>query len=308
MATNWRSVRQSLEYHAVRGALWLAGRIPIEAGQRIGAAIGRFGFDVVRARRDVAVANIEAALGVSRAQATKVARAAYANWGRCLMEYSAFAHLTQAEVKNLVDVEGTEHVERVRAEGKGCIIVAAHLGNWELIGARMVTMGVPIHFLVGQQTNARVDDVMNDLRRRQGIGIITRNVALRKVLQSLTEQQFVAMLPDQDARKGGIMVEFLGRPASTVRGPAMFAIRRGCAILPCFITRRGSRHLLSVEEPLYPRAIEDEDERVRDLTQRYSDRITARVRAHPDEYFWPHRRWKTQVPQGAQSQHVVDST
>jgi KDO2-lipid IV(A) lauroyltransferase len=305
MAIAWREIRQWLEYAAVRGALALAGRIPIEAGQRIGAVIGRAGFDLVRARRDVSIANIEASLGVSHREATQIARAAYANAGRCLMEFSAFARLTRAEILDLVAVEGWDNAERVRAEGKGCIIVAAHLGNWELIGAGFVAHGIPFHCLVGQQTNTRVDDVMNDLRRRQNFGIITRSGALRKVLQALSEGKFIAMLPDQDARKGGVMVDFLGRPASTVRGPALFAIRRGCAILPCFIARRGTRHLLTLEAPLYPRAAASEDEAVRDLTQRYTDRISARVRMHPDEYFWPHRRWKTGAVQEAQSQPVA---
>lgn len=303
-----RAFRQSLEYHAVRGALWLAGRLPIEAGQRIGAAIGRLAFDLVRVRRSTSIANIEASIGVSRRDATQIARASYANMGRSLMEFAAFARLTRAEALDLIAVEGFENVERVRAEGRGGIILSAHLGSWELIGPGMVSRGVAMHFLVGQQTNIRVDEVMNDLRRKQGAGIITRSVALRKVLQALADRQFVGMLPDQDARKGGVMVDFLGRPASTVRGPAMFAIRRGCPILPVFMSRTGNRHVMTVEEPLYPRALENEDEAVRDLTQRFSDRITARVRMHPDEYFWPHRRWKTQASQLTQQQPVASSS
>jgi KDO2-lipid IV(A) lauroyltransferase len=145
------------------------------------------------------------------------------------------------------------------------------------------------------------------LRRRQGIGIITRSVALRKVLQALHEQQFIAMLPDQDARKGGIIVDFLGRPASTVRGPAMFAIRRGCGIVPTFITRKGTRHVITAEPPLYPNPLGNEDEVVRDFTQRFTDRITARVRTHPDEYFWPHRRWKTGLKQTTAQQSLAES-
>jgi KDO2-lipid IV(A) lauroyltransferase len=307
MSLQWRSIRQAVEYRGVRTALWLAGRLPIEAGQRIGAVLGRIGFDVVRARRSTSIANVEASLGVSTREATRIARAAYANWGRCMLEYAAFARLTPAEVLDLTEVEGVENLDRTRAEGKGCIMVAAHLGNWELIGAGLVARGYPIHFLVGEQTNARVDGVMNELRRRQGIGIITRSVALRKVLQALSEQQFIAMLPDQDARKGGIIVDFLGRPASTVRGPAMFAIRRGCAILPTFITRQGRRHLMSIEAPLHPLPLANEDDVVRDLTQRYTDRIAARIRMHPDEYFWPHRRWKTGLKQAASQQSLTET-
>jgi len=307
MQISWRSIRHSLEYHAVRGALWLAGRLPIEAGQRIGAMMGCLGFDVVRARREVSIANIEASLGVSRRDATKIARASYANWGRCVMEFSAFAHLTKAEMLDLVAVEGLEHFDRVRAEGKGGVVISGHLGNWELIPATLSALGRPIHGLIGQQSNTRVDDVMNDLRRRQGIPLITKSVALRKVLQVLKAGEFVVMLADQDARKGGVFVEFLGRPASTVRGPALFAIRSRCPILPTSVARAGTRHRLIIEAPLYSATIENEDEQVRDLTQRYTDRLAAHIRQRPQEYFWPHRRWKTKPSQTAQQQPITRS-
>jgi KDO2-lipid IV(A) lauroyltransferase len=293
MAPRWREIRQSIEYAAVRGALSLAARAPLEAGRRMGAAFGWAAFDLARLRRDTSVANAAASLGVSKREATKIARASYANLGRCLMEYAAFARMTRAEVVDLVEFEGLENARHVVEGGKGGIIVAGHLGNWELMGAGLVAHGLPIHFLVGQQTNARVDEVMNDLRRRQGIGIISRSVALRKVMQALADNQIVCILTDQDARKGGVVVDFLGRPASTVRGPALFAIRRGCPVLPCFIWREGSRHRGVVEPPIYPQPIDDEEEAIRDLTKRYTDRLTERVREHPADYFWPHRRWKS---------------
>ena len=308
MQLSWRSIRQANEYHAVRGALWLAGRLPVEAGQRVGAMIGRLGFDAVRARRDVSIANIEASLGVSHREATKIARASYENWGRCLMEFSAFAHLTKAEMLDLVSVEGLENFDRVGSEGKGGVVISGHLGNWELIAASLSALGRPIHGLIGQQSNTRVDDVMNDLRRRQNIPLITKAVALRKVLQVLKSGEFVVMLADQDARKGGVFVEFLGRPASTVRGPALFAIRSGCPIVPTFVARVGTRHRLIIEEPIYPVPVDDEDEKVRDLTQRYTDRLSAHIRERPQEYFWPHRRWKTQPSQASLQQPIVNTT
>lgn len=305
MAARFRKTRQAVEYAAVRAALSLVGRIPIDASQRIGAAIGVAAFDLVRARRTTSIDNIRASLGVARGEATRIARASYANSGRCLMEFAAFAHMTPPEILDLVSIEGLENFERVRDEGKGGVIVSAHLGNFELITAGLAAAGYAVYGLVGQQSNSRVDDVMNDLRRKQNVGIITRAAALRKVLQVLSEGGMIAMLPDQDARKLGIMVEFLGRPASTVRGPALFAIRRGCAILPAFVTRTGTRHVLTLETPLYADPTGDEDERVRDLTQRYTDRFTARIRLRPDEYFWPHRRWKTKAPQSERSQPIV---
>ncbi len=304
MSSSFRNLRQTMEYGAVRGALSLAGKIPIEAAQRIGAGIGRVAFDVARVRRAVSVDNVERALGVPHTQAVKITRASYENWGRCLMEFSAFAHMTKAELLSLVTVEGLESFDRVRAEGKGGVLVSGHLGNWELIPAVLTALDRPVHGLIGRQSNTRVNDVMNDLRRRQNIPLITKELALKKVLQVLRAGEFVVLLADQNQRKGGVFVDFLGRPASTVRGPALFAIRSGAPIVPTFVAREGTRHRLIVEPAIYPMPAGDEEEVVRDLTQRYTDRLAAHIKARPQEYFWPHRRWKTQPPQPEPSQPV----
>jgi KDO2-lipid IV(A) lauroyltransferase len=288
-----RRFRQFVEYLAVRGAMWMAGALPLPLASAIGAGVGRCAFDVVRMRREVSVDNITRALGVPAGDAAAIARASYANLGRSFMEFAAFRHLDRRRLLASLDFEGLEHLERVREAGKGGILASGHTGHWELWPAALVARGFPVDSLVGQQTNERIDDVMNDLRRRQGAEIITRTGALRKVMQSLAQGRFVALLFDQDARKGGVMVEFLGRPASTVRGPALFAVRRGCPVVPIFIVRENGRHRVVIEPPLYPVSGLDEDAAVLDLTRRCTDRLTDHVRRHPSEYFWPHRRWKT---------------
>jgi KDO2-lipid IV(A) lauroyltransferase len=241
----------------------------------------------------VSIDNITQSLGVTAAQASAIARASYANLGRAMMEFAAFRHLDHAGLRALADFEGLEHLEPVRAAGKGAILAAGHFGHWELLGAGIRAHGHPVDFLVGQQTNTRIDEIINGLRGRQGVGIITRTSALRKVLEALGAGHLIALLVDQDARKGGVMVDFLGRPASTVRGPALFAIRRGCPVVPIFIFRENGRHRAIIEPALYGDPALDEEAAVLDLTRRYTDRLSHHVRRHPEDYFWPHRRWKT---------------
>jgi Kdo2-lipid IVA lauroyltransferase/acyltransferase len=295
-----RKVRQACEHAGVRTALAMTGAIPLGPATAIGAGIGRLAYDVARVRRDVSIDNIRRSLGVSTPEASRIARASYANMGRSLMEFAAFRHLNDDDLRAIVEVEGVEHLEAARAAGKGAVTLTGHYGNWELGGIFPRVLGFPVDFLVGQQSNSRVDDVMNNLRRRQRVAIISRRLALRGVVQSLAAGRFVALLADQDARRGGVIVEFLGRPASTVRGPAVFAIRKGSPVIPFFIHReRGPgrrRHRLVFEPRLYARTDLDEDEAIRDLTQRYTDRLAERIREHPTEYFWPHRRWKSTTP------------
>jgi KDO2-lipid IV(A) lauroyltransferase len=209
-----------------------------------------------------------------------------------MFEFSAFASLTPARVRDLVTLDGIEHLNRALARGRGVVFVTGHYGNWELFGAAIAANGIPIDFLVGEQTNRRVDDVMNELRRRQGIGIITRAMALRKVLQALTANHMVAMLADQDARRQGIMVDFLGRPASTVRGPAVFALRRQSPLVTGFVHREGTRHRAVFNPPIDPAELPDglaEEEAIRRLTQAHADSLakgSAESRSVPVRGRW----------------------
>lgn len=292
MSGRLRDIRQRAEYTAVRVALAMAGSMPIGIARAVGAAMGALAW-TLGIRREVCLDNITRALGVSRAEASRIARRSYQNLGRSMMEFAAFRRWSPADLLAQVDFDGLEHAASAREAGHGMVVVAGHYGNWEMLGAAIGHHGHPMSFVVGQQTNTRVDEVMNNLRRAQNIGIIPRALALRKVLQALRANEAVALLADQDARKGGVMVDFLGRPASTVRGPALFAIRAGCPIVPVFIRREGRRHRATIEAPLWPDPSLDEDAAVLDLTQRHAAALARHVRAHPDEYFWPHRRWKT---------------
>jgi KDO2-lipid IV(A) lauroyltransferase len=296
-----RRWRHGLEYQAVRGALFLAGSLPLGITRVFGAAVGTLAF-ALRIRREVSVDNIVRGLGLTPRAATRIARRSYQNLGRSFMEFAAQRRWSQAHVLELVHLDGLENVRRALEAGRGAIMVSGHFGNWETAGAALRASGLPLSFLVGEQTNGRVDDVINDLRRAQQIGIITRASALKKVLVALRHNEVIALLADQDARKAGVVVDFLGRPASTVRGPAMFAIRAKCPIVPFSIRRDGKGFRATVEAALWPDPALDEDASVLALTQGYTDALARAVRAHPEEYFWPHRRWKSTSSQSTHSQ------
>ena len=287
-----REIRHDIEYVAVRGALALAGSLPLGVARAVGASAGSLAF-ALGIRREVSIHNITSTLGVSRSEATRIARRSYQNLGRSLMEFAAFSRWTREEIMRETDIVGTEHLSRAREGGRGAVIVAGHFGNWELGGTVIPALGHPNHFVVGEQSNARVDELMNNVRRAQGSQLIPRSTALRKVMMALRANEFVALLADQDARKGGVIVDFLGRPASTVRGPALFAIRARCPIIPLSVHREGKRFGVIFDPPLWPDPSLDEDHAVVDLTRRHVEALAKRIREHPEEYFWPHRRWKS---------------
>ncbi len=227
----------------------------------------------------------------------EISRQSFRNIGMTFLEFARFPHMTSREAVDLVEFSNLKAYEEVAAHGKGAILVTGHFGNWELLGAAVAGRGYPISFIVGRQGNALVDRRINGYRKAMGVDIIYRGAALREIPRALERGEFVALLADQDAGPGGVFVDFLGTPASTPKGAAHFACRFQVPILFGATVRDAEgRHRALLSEPIWPVKGADEEEEIMRLTSEYTDRLARAIYQSPEQYFWPHRRWKTRPP------------
>ncbi len=294
-----RRIRHRIELAGVRLLVALPRVFPLKTSVRLGGALGIVAFDVLRIRRRVVLENLDRAFGDSLAAGEKVriGRASYVNFVKSLIEFASLGRLTKEDYPRIVRFEGLENLRGPIARGHGVIAVTGHFGSWELLGAGVASCGLPVDFLVGEQQNSLVNDLMNDLRRSAGIGVIERGVAARGVFEALKKGHIVALLADQDARKAGVFVDFFGTPASTFQGPAQFACRTGSPLVGCAIVRRADEtHDAILFPPIYPTAGADRDAEVLRLTREHTKILEECVRRYPEQYFWAHRRWKTKPP------------
>jgi KDO2-lipid IV(A) lauroyltransferase len=289
------------EYAALRGAGAALRAMPHAAALGAGAALGSFVYRTLRIRRDVAEANAAAALGLppGGAEVKRLAHECYRNLGRSMAETARMPILGRAGLERVVSIKGLEHFDRALCDGKGAVLATGHFGNWELMGAALAQRGYPMNFLVGHQTNRLVDAMLNSMRAGFGIGLVRHGAHVRKVLRLLRRNQFVAMLCDHDAGRKGLMISFFGRPASSVFGPASFALRSGAPIMMGFISRDvEGRHQVELTPPLHVRDDLPPSEAIAEATQQLADLIEERVRLKPDHWYWVHRRWKTADARG----------
>lgn len=254
-------------------------------------------FDLVKYRRDVAIANLRQHLGNTcpgRSYAS-LGRESLTGFVGAVADLARLPLVTDKYIKANIETEGLEHLDRALAAGRGAVLVTGHFGSWELMGCVVARMGYPISLVVGVQRNPLVQRLMNDLRKSCGIKIIEPG-SLLGARRSLRSNQFVAMLSDQDVGERGVpgvFVEFLGDLASTPRGAAQFAMLAAAPIIPGFMVRLGGmRHRIVIEQPIMPPE-EHSEESVRRLTSAYTKVLEAYVRRHPGHWLWTHRRWKT---------------
>lgn len=303
MATRRPTLKHRLEYLGLYVAYILGRTLPRRRFIRVGEWLGRFVFDVLRIRREVALSNLRFVFQAEKSEQELVdlARRSYAQLVGTLLEFASLSRTKKEELREIVSFEGLEHLEAALSTPKrGAILVTGHYGNWELFGAAFVARGYPTTFLVKEQSNPLASKMQNRLRADGGIEIVKQGpLVARGVLRALRRGHLVGILPDQDAGRHGVFVDFLGRPASTFKGPAFFAWKANVPIIQGYARRMpDGTHRGKLEPPIYPDPHADEEEEVRRLTQLYTSDLERWVRAYPENYYWVHRRWKTQPEPG----------
>jgi KDO2-lipid IV(A) lauroyltransferase len=130
--------------------------------------------------------------------------------------------------------------------------------------------------------------------------VIDRKEAPKKVLRALRSGKAVGIVGDQNVRRGGVFVDFFGKPASTARGTALFALRTGAPVFLGMAKRLpGSPQRYRVTFELVEfEASGDMERDVLRLTEAHTKYLEEQIRRAPEQYFWQHRRWKTRPSAG----------
>ena len=271
-------------------------RLPTRAADGSGRALARLA-RLGRLRRAVAEQQLAAAYPEQDAAWIRAtARACYLHFGREVAEIARLFESGPEAVSGSLSLEtgAGDHVERMRA-GVGTIVVTGHLGNWEIAGAFLSSLGVPVAAVVKRQSNSRFDTWLQGARRMTGVEPIYMEEAARRVPRILGAGTSVAMVADQAAGAGGEIVTFFGRPASTFRGPARLALATGAPLVYGSLVRDEMVYRMEIEACEAPdsAASEPAAARERRLTEDWVRRLETRVREVPEQYLWFHRRWKS---------------
>lgn len=295
------TIADRAQYLALRAVVGALDLLPWSRAAALGAAIGGLGYAPLRIRRRVVETQIAAAFpGMSPGEVRRTAHASYRHLGRNVAEVALIPRIGAAGVRALfTEVEGWPLVEAALADRRGIVLVTGHLGNAELAGAYFAARGVPTDAIARRQANPLFDQYVTVVRERIGMAIIPDSDAVRHSVRSLKGGRLVAMLADQGVRgMASTFVPFFGRPAKTPRGPAVFALRLGAPVLVASSMRLPDGHFRMTVEAIPVDRTGDREHDVDTLVARYTAALERHIRRAPAQYFWQHRRWRRQPPEG----------
>ena len=291
--------RHRFQYAILRAVLGGVGRLGFQRASDLGARLARLGYAPFGIRRRVVETQISAAFQEWTAdRVAETAKAAYENLGRTTIETAVLSRYGPSQVLELFDeCPDWRVLESAMARGRGVILVAGHLGNWELAGSYIGARGANIQAVARQMENPLFDAFLNRTRRRIGLDIVWDGDAVRRVPRTLRENGVVAFLVDQGAvGLASTWVPFFGRYAKTPRGPAVFALRlQSPVIFVAPLRKANGRFTMSMEE-VPVRQTGDRNADIDRIVADYTLALERWVRRAPDQYFWHHRRWKHQRP------------
>lgn len=219
-----------------------------------------------------------------------LARKTFQNYGKYLVDFFRYSRIGPNQLDELVSVERLEYLERARAEGRGVIVVTAHLGNWELGGAILTAMGYPLHAVVAPERKARVEHLLRERRQARGLQLEIIGQSTRHLVRVLRQGEIVALLADRDFCGEDFSLSFFGRAVHLPRGAAWLAQHTGAPILPVFLLRQpDDSFLLRVHPPIRSEPDDPLDAPMRAVR----DVLEREIGENPTQWFVFHEFWKT---------------
>jgi KDO2-lipid IV(A) lauroyltransferase len=293
-------MRDWFEYAGAWIGLKSLGLLPRRAARFVGASLAAAAYAFRPRLRQAAEFNLQLAFPeMGESERRRIIRGMVRQLGWLAGEFSQFPKYTRDRIERVVILDGNESFIAARGRGKGVLFLTGHMSAWELSSFAHAVYGYPLHFLVRPLRNRRVDALVNRYRCLSGNQPIEKNRSARTILKVLGEGGTVGILADVNTiLEEGVFVDFFGVPASTTSGLARIALRTDAAVVPVFLfwDETEGKYRLRFEPAVELSRTGNEAQDIRENTARFTRVIEDFVRAHPDQWLWVHKRWKTRPP------------
>lgn len=281
--------------------------LPHSALLTLGRGAGILYYRFIKKQRQRAIGQMMAGLEISEEEAKKLVKASFINMATNVFEIFYMPRLNENNFRDYIDIEHLERLTDALAEGHGVVVLTGHIGTWEWLSAAFTLSGLSVTAIAKPQPNEQYTRVLNDLRATIHVEIFSRGTSeLLAAARALKQGKILGFLADQDAGPGGAFIDFLGRPASTPMGPAVFSRKFNAPVIPAFILRQeDGRHRVIVGEALRYEDHGDTDRDLYDFTVRMTRILERVVRENPTQWLWFQKRWNTPPEERHVKHHTV---
>ncbi len=293
--TTWLRLRGRLRAAAAGVALGMLGKLSLRGAQRLGRWLGKLAWWMNGTIRRNIEDNLARCLPeLDPDQRRALARENLIETGKTLMETGPAWRWPRERIESTIaGMPGFEPIAQAVNDGRGAILLAPHLGSWE-IGGLATALRVPTTALYRPPRDPAIETLLVEARSRLGMQLAPASLGgVRKLLAALKRGELVAILPDQSPRRGeGVLAPFFAHDALTMTLVRTLSRRSGAPAFTGWAERlpdgRGFHmHYAPVREPI------NRDDPV-EAAAALNRAIESLVRQRPVQYQWSYRRFRRQ--------------
>jgi KDO2-lipid IV(A) lauroyltransferase len=225
----------------------------IDSCSAAGALLGRALGPAARARaRRARMAARRLRPELSDAQLEAFLERMWANVGRTMGEFSVQRRLWRSD---RVSVVGRENFEAARAAGRARIYIGLHLGNWELLGPKLLTLGEDLIEFYQPPANRYRRWIADHTRRQfEDLLLPPGPASAQRAFRFLADRKGALVMFVDEFMRGDVQAPTLGRPLNlkgNLANAARFAVLTDALILPIYGLRVGGAHFrMHILEPV----------------------------------------------------------
>jgi KDO2-lipid IV(A) lauroyltransferase len=281
-------------YLIYKTAATLTAIIPRKLALALATLAGWMLFAVKRRDRRGLISNIRQITSHSGRQLSdrevrRIARRVFPNFCKNLVDFFSMHRLGDEQILALAEFPDAPLVAQLLREGKGVILLTAHLGSWEIAGRLFTALGHTLNAVALRQPSKKLNELFQGQRKGGGVNVILMGNAARGCLAALRRKQLVAIVCDRDFTAQRNLVTFFGKPARLPAGAARLSVATGAPLLMGVCVRTADdRFRVILSEPIHPQQGDGEEQR---LQREIAARLESFVARFPDQWFLFHDFW-----------------
>ncbi len=279
------------------GAFWLFSRLPMKLRHRAAAPLGGLAWKYNHKRRGIVLKNLELCFpDWNESQRQRIAREHFTVMARALLDIGQVWFAPDEKIRRLTRLEGWEHVEAARRDGKNIIYNVGHFAALDFgamaIGQQEASMGP-----YNAAKNPVVDWLIARGRRRFGNTVFERSDGMMAYSRALKRGKALFTLYDEDHGPDvSVFAPFFAEPKATLPMIGRLAKLTNSVVLP-LMTRfdaEQQRYVTTIFPPIDNFPAKDAVENATKMNQSLEKMILLA----PEEYMWTLRLFKTRPDGG----------
>ena len=301
-------------HYVTRVLIWLslkfAQGLSWNSAYGLGKAIGLLLY-WIKLRREVAMTNLDIVYGKDKSSREKdrIYKGSMINFGRVIVNYLRLPFMGPSFWEERCAWRNEHILKNALNRKKGALLIAGHIGMMDLPGGKFGMGGYPIAVIGKNIKNAAIDRFVVETRKAMNLGTIHPKNSMERIFEGIGRGEAIAMAVDQNMKQEyGIFLNWMGKPASSVRSPAYVARETGAPVVAgyCYQKDAGHFEVVITEEITWQPFPDDPEKELAINAQHQADAFQRIILANPELWFWIHRRWKLQ-PEGLQNPYQKES-